>query len=62
LRLDVFQWISVIGTKSPIRDRIVFGVGLAHRLIERPVLRSAHKLALLGESFEEEAIDPLGNE
>jgi hypothetical protein len=60
--VDVFQWISVIRTKSPIGDRIVFGVGLAHGLIERLVLRSANKLAAVGESFEEETIDPLGNE
>jgi hypothetical protein len=58
----VLQWIGVIGTESPIRDRVVFGVSLVHRLIERLVLRSAHTLTAIGESLKEETIQPLGNE
>jgi hypothetical protein len=62
LRPDVFQWIGVIGTKSPTGDPVVLRVGLVHRLIHRVMLRSAHKLAAIGAPLEEETIHPLGDE
>jgi len=58
---DVFEWINVIGTRSPIGEH-VFGVGLALCLICRVVPRFADKLAAIGESLEEEPIDPRVNE
>jgi hypothetical protein len=60
--MEVFQWISIIGTQSPIGDRVVFRVGLVHRLIHGVVPCSTHELAALGQPLEEETIHPLGNE
>jgi hypothetical protein len=61
LRLDVCQWIHVIGTKAPIGDR-VFGGSHVHRLVQRVLLAIADKLAAIGESFEEETIHPFGDQ
>ena len=56
--MDEFQWIYSIGTQCPIGE-LVFGVGLPHRLIHRVVLCRSGGLASIGESLEEEAVDPL---
>jgi hypothetical protein len=60
--MEVFQRISTIWTQPPIGDRVVFRVGLVHRLIHRVVPRAPHELAALGQSLEKETVHPLGNE
>jgi hypothetical protein len=61
-RPDVFEWIDIIRTESPIGDSAVFRVSLAHCFVYLVVLRSADRLAPFIESLEKETLWPLSDQ